>query len=159
MAILLSILALVIASAACVAAWRAHRGAHRLAREMVQLRDRLAQAEAGRAAAEARVDASPVAAPADAHVAERLDAVEARLRAAMEREAAGAGDGVQDARDEISRHLRSQGYQRIVFLDTDGEGSVLVEAERHGSTAKARASVDAEGRVRLTSVNSVRAFP
>ena len=161
MAVMLSILALVVAGAACIAAWRAHRASHRLALEMVHLRDRLTAAEAGREKAERRARHAPQTASGDDHLRERIEAVEARLRAAMEREDALAlhGEGEHDVRDEIRKHLRRQGYHRIAFLESGADGSVLVEAERHGTTTKGRAEVDSDGRVRLRSVSSVRAFP
>jgi hypothetical protein len=159
MAIMLSILALVVASLACVAAWRAHRSSHRLALEMVQLRDRLAQAEAGRDAAERRAKLARPAESVDSHLRDRVEAVEARLGAAMERDRAPMADGAHDLRDEIRAHLSRQGYTRIAFLESGADGSVLVEAERHGTMTKGRAQVLSDGRVRLRSVSSVRAFP
>lgn len=159
MAILLSILALVIAGLACVAAWRAHRSSHRLALEMIHLRDRLAHAEAGREAAERRAKHARPAESVDSHLRERVEAVEARLGAALERDRAAVAEGTQDVRDEIRAHLSRQGYTRIAFLEGGPDGSVLVEAERHGNTTKGRAHVLSDGRVRLRSVSSVRAFP
>ena len=159
MALMLAILALVIAGLACVAAWRAQRASHRLALEMIQLRDRLAKAEAGREAAERRVRLAPPAESVDTHLRERVEAVEARLRAAMERDRSLPSEGEQDVRDAIRAHLGRQGYTRIAFLETGADGSVLVEAERHGTMSKGRAEVLADGGVRIRSVSSMRAFP
>ena len=159
MAIMLSIIAVTVTVFACVAAWRAHRAAHRLALEMVHLRDRLVRAEAGREAAERRAAEAPPAEDADAALRERMASLEARLRDALEREAPLTADGEHDVRDEIRKHLLRKGYGRVQFLESRPDGSVLVEAERHGATTKGRAEVGPDGRVRLRAVSSVRAFP
>lgn len=159
MAIMLSILALVTALVACVAAWRAHRAAHRLAVEMVHLRDRLARAESAREAAERRAGEAVPADSADERLRERMASLETRMREALEREAPLATDGEHDVHDEIRKRLQRDGYARIRFLEAHPDGSVLIEAERHGTTTKGRARVGPDGRVRLRSVSSVRAFP
>ncbi|MDA1195717.1 MAG: hypothetical protein O2894_11100, partial [Planctomycetota bacterium] len=79
MALLLALLALIVAGLAVLAAWRSHRSAHRLALEMVQLRDRLARAEAARAAAVARAAEQPALAVDDEGTRERLAHLEAAL--------------------------------------------------------------------------------
>lgn len=159
MDILLGMIALAGAAAACVAAWRAHRASHRLALEMVQLRDRLTRAEAARDDAEARARHAAPAETVDSHLRERLESVEARLRDALEREVEVDIEDEHGLREEIGRQLRREGYHRIAFLESGSDGSVLVEAERQGTTAKGRAEIGADGRVRLRSVSSVRAFP
>jgi hypothetical protein len=161
MALTLSLLALVVTVTATISAWRARAACHRLALEMVHLRDRLSKAETAREAAEARASHQPAAAAADPHVRERLDLVEQRLREVSEREVSRvvAPDDDTDLRTQITRRLQRDGYERIAFLEAAGDGSILVEAERGGSTTKGRAELRADGQVRLTSISSYRAFP
>jgi len=161
MALTLSLIAIVVTLTATVAAWRARAASHRLALEMIQLRDRLARAETAREAAEERAASQPAATVVDPHMRERLDLVEQRLQDVAEREVSTvvAADEDTDLRTKITKRLRREGYERIAFLESAGDGSLLVEAERGGSTTKGRAELRPDGRVRLTSISTYRAFP
>jgi hypothetical protein len=162
MALTFSMLAVLAAAAAIVWSWRARAASHRLALEMVHLRERLARAESAREAAEARAAQHEGAASSETALARRVGLLEERLQEARSAEAANPRppeEEGEDVRGLVERHLRAQGYERVVVLGPTAPDGVPVEVERAGVTSKGRARVAPDGTVRLRSVSSVRAFP
>lgn len=173
MPFLLSALAAIAALIAVAAALRTARHVQRLARSLAR--------EWGQRGA---VGATPVepevrsAAPAREHEAwlrRSVEALEQRLREALERTAAlerrsapgaapsadgpeGAVEG--DPRERVLRHLAEQGFEEVALLGASALGrGQLFEARREGLPVKGRARVGDDGRVELTLAGVSRVFP
>ena len=127
---------------------------------MVHLRDRLAEAESAREAAEERASLIPSDRGADEDLRARVEQLEAGVQAARVPAPTVLGPVAcaDDLRAQVEERLCRQGYERVTFLE-GAEGGLLVEAERGGVTAKGRAEIRPDGSVRLQSVSSLRAFP
>ncbi len=161
----LAVIACVVAAVALFIALGNRAATKQLALEMVQLRDKIArlhgEQDAQRERAEAEI--ADQAARVTSSIAPRIDAIEKRTRDLMERGVPmGRSSSPQtslDAGEIVRRHMRAQGYECVVLLDIEDDGSVLVEAERDGISAKGVAHVTDEGEVDLRAISSLRAFP
>ena len=169
----LSIFAFLLAGAGCVLAWRARRASLRLALEMIQLRDRLAQAEEGRALAEEAVALARTHREApDPDLLARLIEVESQVRdAASARPSSVANPAVglpagastlaesEDQRMHVRQQLEQRGFERVSILGAAEDGRYLVEAVRRGVVSKGHAELAPDGTLYWRSMSSLRAFP
>lgn len=173
MTLLLSALAAVAALIAVATALRTGRHVQRLARSLAR--------EWG---ARSGVSAAPVqpevrsAAPSREHEAwlrRSVEALEQRLREALERTAtlerrlpataassaeSPAGAVESDPRERVLRHLAAEGFEEVALLGASAlSGGQLFEARRHGLPVKGRARIGDDGRVELTLAGVSRVFP
>ena len=173
----LVILVLLAAIGMGIVAFRGWRATLRLAREMIQIRQRILALEDGLRALRAHREEDEIdlveQRGIDASLGilrERLDVVEGRLAEVARRLAGGTAltlDVEEPLPQEASpleravrRHLRAQGFERIVVLDLDEDyETAWIEAERGGVTAKGTASRLSDGRIELATESTVRSFP
>jgi hypothetical protein len=165
LAVLLALAALVVAVMADV---RTRRATRELARELVHLREHIRTLSEPTHGPLAHSGGETAAHELAEVLRPRMERLERRLADALENpEGLPVGDphfegepGAEGNREHrILVALRRQGYCGTVILDTLGNGSMRIEAERDGMTFKGVATIDDDGVLDLAAVSSARAFP
>jgi hypothetical protein len=164
MDMLLAIFAFLLAGTGCVLAWRARRASLRLALEMIEMRDRLAEAEQGRAAAEATMKEMDAVSrtkdqAADPSLLPRLIDLEYSVRDALSARPSPGRTPGDDPRVHVRTQLEQRGFERVSILGAAEDGRYLVEAVRRGVVSKGHAEIAPDGVVHWHSLSSLRAFP
>lgn len=178
MALLLALLAVLLAAAACLVALRTQRHVERLAAALAREWGLRGAAGAGPDEVAAGRPVSP-ASEQEAWLRRSVEALEQRLREVLARAAqveaaasarpeaaapapsTGPGEAAAppDARETVRLHLVRLGYDEVALWPAGAPGGFTFEAREQGMPRKGSARVDEEGRVRVRHAGAQRVFP